>query len=403
MTQQTGTGELLKALGENPVGMYKEAYGRGLSLSAFLEEENPTDQTESGGLDAFERLFAEAGIITRSDWVRGIFPTRLDEVLKRNEGKALLHEFAARQWRKMYQGNQQQRAVYLSTDGQPGSWQTPYAEAQTGRWDEIIQPAIPLQRIVAMTTPIIGEDYRAFYLTNAAAETRMYRVEQGTDLPVAILADAERTIQLHKYGRRLRATYEQLRRMRIDKFAFQIRRMAIQAEIDKLAAAIDIAINGDGNANTAATSHDLTTLDAAASAGTLTLKGWLAFKLKFANPYLIDTALMQEAVALQLQLLDIGSANVPLVQVEGEGFIGTLTPINQTGDAVGFGWTTDAPALTILGLDSRMALDMVVEIGSDIAEMERFIGNQTEEIALSEVMGFAVLDQNASHVMDVNA
>ena len=395
----TDTGELARILADDPVKMYKAAYGNGMNLSTFLETQSPSDK--GSPLDAFERLLAHNEIRTKTNWGAGLFASHASDLVDKPGGRALLHEFAARIWRRMR--DPQQRAIYLSTDGQPGSWQTPYAEAQAARWDEIIAPAIPLATVVAMTTPIIGEDYRAFYLTNAAANTRTYRVEQGADLPLATLESAENTIQIHKYGRGLRATYEQLRRMRVDKLALHIARIAVQAEVDKLAAAIDVMVNGDGNSNTAASNHDLTVLDTAASAGTLTLKGWLAYKLKFANPYIMNVALMQEAVALQVQLLQMGSANVPLISIANNGFVGGLTPINQFADNVAFGWTVDAPTLKIVGLDTRQSLDLVIEVGSDIVEVERFVQNQTEELYLSEVMGFAILDQNAAITLDVNA
>ena len=144
--------------------------------------------------------------------------------------------------------------------------------------------------------------------------------------------------------------------MRVDKLAMQIRFMAIQSEIDKVAAALVIIVSGDGNSGTSATTYNLTTLDTAASAGTLTLKGWLSFKKKFANPYFITTALMQEAVALQLELLNMGSGNVPLVQVEGLTAMGRLAPINQTADAVRYGWDSNVTALTIVGIDRRRSV-----------------------------------------------
>lgn len=399
----------LRSMRDDPLRLYREAYQRGMNLSGFLEKIDPSDNPNE--LDAFGRLLKEAGIRTNSDPYYGYHASWASDFLETPETRALFMEWASRIWRQrqglspLGQRNKmhQNRAVYLSSDGTAGSWQNPYAEAQQARWDQDIAPAIPLSELIALSTPIDSDLYKAFYLTYDAEQVRQFRLGESAEIPIAKLTDAERTIQLKKFGRGLQASYEQLRRMRVDKLAMQIAFMAVQAEIDKVAAAIDIIVSGDGNANTAATSYNLTTIDTAASAGTLTLKGWLGFKLKFANPYVITTALMQEAVALQLQLLATANANVPMVSLSGNGFIGGVTPINMTGDNVRFGWDSNVAALTIVGFDSRRALEYVTETGSEISESERFITNQTQIMTITEVNGFAVLDQNASNVLDVNA
>jgi hypothetical protein len=371
------------------------------TVSRVLETLSPTD--EKDGLDAFERLLQYAGIITRSDPQRGFWASPAMSFFEGDNSRAnrmLYTEFFARQWRKVTHGGT--RATMLSNDSVAGSWARPYAEAMSPRWDQQIAPAIPLSELIAMTTPISGADYRSFYLTYDATKLRQFRVGESAEIPIADLADAENTIRLQKFGRGIKASYEQMRRMRVDKLAMFIQLAAIQAEIDKVKAGLAVLINGDGN-NNAAVVDNLTTLDTAASAGTLTLKGWLAFKMKFANPYTITTSLMQEGVALSLALLNTGSANVPLSNAN-LGNLGTgLTPINQFGDGVRFGWEASAPALKIVGFDKRFAMEHVTEIGGDIAEMERFITNQTQVMTMSEVSGFAILDKNATRILDVNA
>lgn len=406
-----GTTELWQQFSRNPVDTYREIAGemrdRGVeiapTMSRALEYASPSEDGDS--LDAYGRLMRQAGIIRRSNPAAGYWASPADRFLKNAGTRALLTEFFARNWRRVVHAPRQgqQRATYLSTDGTAGSWQRPYADAMA-RWDEDIAPAIPLSEVLALTNPISGADYRSFYLTYDAEQLRKFRVGESTDIPIAKLADSERTIRLKKYGRGLEASYEQLRRInRVDKLAMQIQFMAIQSEIDKLAAVIDIIINGDGNSGTSATNYNLTTLDTGATAGTLTLKGWLAFKKKLSNPYFITTALMQEDVALQLELLSTGNANIPLVTIAGLGAMGGLRTINRTADSVGYGWTADAPSLKIVALDMRRALEQLVEIGSEITEMERFVRDQTQVLMMSEVNGFAVMDQHALITLDVNA
>jgi len=403
-----GTRELWEAFQKDPIGLYTTEANRLLdagiedkpTMSRALEEASPT---EDGGPDAFERLMQEAGIRTKSDMQAGYYASHASRFLDTPATKTLLTEFFARNWRKVSMGGMQQRSILLSDAGTSGSFERPYADAMMVRPSERIEAAIPLSELVAMTTPIDSDSYRSYYLTYDATQLRQFRVGESATIPVATVTGAENTIRLTKFGRGIRASYEDLRRMRVDKLSWFIQQMAVQSEIDKVAAALTVMINGDGNSNSTPTTHNLTTLDTAASAGTMSIKGWLSYKMKFAQPYIMTTALMQEAVALQVALLNTGSANVPLSGAN-LGNLGTgVTPINKFADNVGYGWTSDAPTLKIVGFDKRFALERVTEIGSEIAEMERFILNQTQTMVMSEVEGYAVLDSNAVRLLDVNA
>jgi hypothetical protein len=405
-----GTKELWTQFRANPLALYTNVAQRLIeakieeapTLSRALEEISPSEPNDP--LDAYERLLAEAGIRTHSDPVAGYWASNAG-AFHENEGtRALLTEFYARNWRKVSFAGTEQRATFLSDDGVAGSWERPYAYAASARQDKQIAPAIPLSELVAMTTPIDADTYKAYYLTYDAAQLRMFRVGESATLPLAKITGSDRTITLKKYGRALEASYEVLRRIRVDKLARFIQLQAIQSEIDKVAAAIDTLVNGDGNANTAATAINLTTLDSGTTASNPTLKSWIAFGMEFEQPYILTTALMQKGIALQIAMLDTGSSNTPLVAATAMGGLGTgLAPINQFADAVRYGWTSDAPANKILGIDNRFALERVTEIGAEISEMERFILKQTQVVTMSEVEGYACVDPNAAKLVVVNA
>lgn len=402
------TSDLWQRLRDNPLEFYRqvaeEMQQRGVedppTLTRALEFASPSERGDE--LDAFERMMDAAGLRTTSDPAAGYWASPATDFFERGAAnRALYTEFFARNWRAVTYGSPEQRAVLLSSDGVPGSWQRPYSDASAARWSQQIAPAIPLSELVAMTTPINGDTYRSFYLTYSAENLRQFRVGESAEIPVATIAGAEHTIRLKKYGRALRATYEELRRMRIDKLAYFIRLAAVQAEVDKVAAAIAVLINGDGN--TTPTSVPVTwdhNGDFGGTLGTLSLNSWLWFKMKFVQPYVMTTALMPEAVALQLAQLNTGSANVPVVAWQPGGL--GLSPINQTGDGVRYGWTSEVAALTILAFDKRFALEQLTEIGGNISEMERFITNQTQVMTMTEVMGFASLDANAVKILDIN-
>lgn len=410
-SQKSGPQETLNRMGP---ALYREAYEQGHTLTQHLEELHPHSEYRDG-LDGFQRLLAVAGIRVRSFPQLGIWADTWDAFERSNNTWMLLPEFYARAWRSVKFAprgehaqilNEARRDLFLSDDEIPGSLLNPYAEAMALRENDVLTAAIPLSELVATTTPITGENYRAAYIVKETAQQRMRRVSEDSEIPHAKITTAEQNVSLHKYGRVIEASYETLRRMRIDKVARFIQLMAVQAEVDKVEAAIGVIVAGDGNANTAAATHNLTTLDSAASAGTLSLKAWLAFQKKFENPYMLTTALMQEDVALQLEMLTAGNANIAraVYQTREPGIFGSgLTPVNKTAGNVRYGWTTVAPALKIVGFDRRVTLEHVTEIGANIDEIERHTTRQTQTMTMTEVDGWAIMDTEGALILDVNA
>lgn len=399
-TTRPGPQELLRQMKGGQ--LYRRAAEDGMGLSAWLETQDPSDQHRDG-LDAFSRLMRVANIRSRSDAFRGYYADRFEAFDRNEETRALMPEWLIRQYRRAA-GQQVNTRAYTSDDQALNSLMRPYADAMTPRFSPQIAPAVPISEVTATNTGITGDAYRSFYLTDVAAQSRLVRVSEGAELPRAKLVGAEHTIRLYKYGRILEVTYETVRRMPLDMVQLHVSRIAIQSQVDKLATIIDVILNGDGNSGTAATSYNLTALDSAAVAGTLTLKGWLAFKFKFPNPYSLTTALAQEAMALQLALLNTGSANIPLVNIQAASGFGGITPINpELADNVALGITADAPASKIVGLDRRFGIERVFEVGADIQEIIRWAERQTTGLSLSEVEGYATFDGSALRILNVAA
>lgn len=395
--------ELFARFGDAGPQLYREAAERGMSLSAHLDTVMDTEFDD--GLDSFERLLRAADIVTVSQPIYGRYADHFEKFFNSEAHRALLPEWWARQYRKAAHQTPQQRTAFLSEDYAGGGWERPYAMADMLRVQKQLQAAIPLAALVGLTTPIDSNVYRAAYLNQVGNESnfRMVRVGESAQIPTMKVTTADRTVTLYKYGRSLDASYETLRRQRMDKIALFIQLMAIQAEVDKVATVIDVVVNGDGNASTSAETHNLTTLDAAATAGTLTLKGWLAFQMEFENPYMLGVALAPSAMALQVMLLSAGTANYPIVSF-GNMPIGGVTPINQDfAGPVPLGWTSDAPANKVVGWDPRMTVERVFEIGAEIAEVERFTKTQIQSLTMTETEGYAIMDAGASHVLVVNA
>jgi hypothetical protein len=394
--------------------LYRRAYEENMSLSMYLENENP-ESAYKDGLDAFSRLLQVANIKVRNLPEMGVYSDPFTKFLPGAEDgiteedarrrRALLPEWVARVWRRAVVTHRAAPTYGSDAEGL-NTIARPFADNTQARWDKELAPTIPVSELVSMTTPISGDAYRTYYLIDDPDQTRKVRVTEGSEIPRFVLASKQHDIRAYKYGGALQMTYEQMRRSRINKVERHIQRMAVQSEVDKVGTILDILINGDGNTGTAATVYRmiLDGLDADATANQLTLDAWLAFKMKFINPYTLTTVLARDTVAHQLLTLSTGTANVPLVSIgQASGFGAFFQPINPGLNApVGLGWTADAPANKIVGFDNRQAVERIVEIGANINEVELFIGNQTQLMTMTEVEGFGKDDLDAAKILDLS-
>ena len=414
------TNELLERFTENPVKIARAAEERKISLSSYCEMLSPTK--EEGELDAIGRMLQQEGLRTKSDVTSRYSASPVIDFLNTPARRMLLIEVLNRAYREIAL-----RAPMLSSDMEQGATLRPFVDG-TARFDRMVAPVVPLSEIVATTTQISGQDYRTLvfdYDDDAFTEERTPELQ---DLPLARMTQSEEVIPLLKRGVRLQVSYEFMRRsqLHVDKLALQVQKIAVHRELTKVKLGVKTMRLGDGNPGTAATVHGLYELDPradgypgsgaiiatenvskASSKVKFTLKSWLAFKKKFQNPYTITTILMNESMATNLELLDLGTTNTPLVEIQNLAqrlTYGQLRPINLTADGIRYGWldADTIPDNQILAFDNRFALEHITEIGSDISEMDRFIRNQSEELTLSENYGMGIMDHEACRILDAS-
>lgn len=387
------------------------------NVSSFLESLDPSDSAERrAGIDAFSRVLAcvgDSGIRTNGDRFGSYYADPLETFRERNV-EGLFGEWFRRTWisgtsigqaqaRQTF-AQERANAQYLSNDFALGTIQRPYDDDTTLRMMQV-EPAIPLAEIVTRTRTTNGPDYRARYLTEPDAnDIRLLRVTETSELPSAKITEGSRAIRLYKYGRKLEASYEALRRIPLDDFAVHIRKLALQTEVDQVGAVIDTMVNGDGNANTSAVVHNLLTLDPATTSGILTLAAWLNFRLKWPNPYGMTHVFARASEMMKVLLLTTGNANTFASSANLATLQQDLTPINnRLRDGVRYGITTDAPANLIIGADSRFAVERAVEAGSDISETERWITSQREVLTFSINEGYSIIDTNSVKALKLDA
>lgn len=349
--------------------LYRIAHSQEMTLSMYLETQNPSE--EGSSLDAFERLMKEAGIVTQAMPERNIFSSKVEAFYRTNENKVLFPEYVAR---TLVQSMKE----------------------------------FPLYNyLVAQRTPIDSNVYKASYLNlddlkNKKA-TEMRRVTEATDLPVARLRLGDTAVALYKYGRAVEASYEALRRMDIEMFKRQINRIGVDAASNKINEILHVIKEGDGN-NNAAEKITMKSLDS--SATKLTRTAWIKFLLKF-YPYGANTVIANEDGLIQiLEVLypkaDIASKMDELI---ANGLnVKTTLPQGLIANTT----LLYAPQIEKIGgkeaiyaIDRDNCIEELFEVGSSIQEADKFIKNQTELLTISENSGFRKIFNDSARILTI--
>lgn len=336
------------------IKLEKGMYGRsGKSFAQTLEELDPSENyrgTPLEGMDAFQRQLKRFDIKVKgagSDMVEKFFHT--------TDASVLFPEFVSRVVRQ-------------------------------GVEDGSILPAI-----TATVTNFDGMDYRSISSVPTESEKELKRVEEGGQIPQTAVHTQENLVRLHKRGRMLVASYEAIRFQRLDLFSVTLRQIGAYIGRMHLEDAIDVLLNGDGNAN-AAKVFSVGTNPISGTAGTLSYDALLDFWSQF-DPYTMNTMLVSNDV--MLDMLKLPEFQNPLTGLNFQG-TGTLTsPLGAT-----LLRTSAMPAGKLVGLDKNYALEMIN--GSDVTvEYDKLIDRQLERAAITSISGFAKLFTDASCILSI--
>lgn len=230
-----------------------------------------------------------------------------------------------------------------------------------------------LSEITAVETHTDSSQYLGCTIT----ETDSYgtATSQSNALTASTILEATSALVLDKYGRVVKASYEAVRRQRLDVFAVFLRSVGMQLAQALMQQAITTLTAEAGSSSTKAGS-------AMAYSDLATLYG------KFTT-YNMNTLLVSPKVAATILAMAEMEDVVPVEQAQVRLPFGTvLCKVPQMSDNV------------IIGLDKNFALEMVT--GSNlILETDRLIENQLDLITVSLQCGFRVLMKNAVHKMTV--
>ena len=325
-------------------GMYQEA---GLSFSQVLERQDPSEQykgTALEGLDAYQRQLKRFDIK-----VRGAGSDAVEKFFRTADSAVLFPEFISRTVRQ-------------------------------GMEEQDLLPAI-----TAAVTRFDGMDYRSITSQSGGEEKELRRVEEGAVIPSTTVKVQENLVKLHKRGRMLVASYEAIRYQKLDLFSVTLRQIGAHINRMHLEDAIEVLLNGDGNANPAQ-------VISVETDGTLTYDDLVDFWAQF-DPYEMNTLLVSSG--MMVKMLKLEEFQNPMTGLNFQG-TGTLsTPLGAT-----LLRTSALEEGKLIGLDRRYALEMVQ--GSDVmVEYDKLIDRQLERAAITSISGFAKLFAEASKVLEL--
>lgn len=230
-----------------------------------------------------------------------------------------------------------------------------------------------LSLICAVKTRCDSGQYLGCTLDDSAAyET----TAQSSSLPAATVTEDTATTALAKYGRVINASYESVRRQRIDLFGVLLRSIGVKLAASVTAKAIDVL----------KTSADSTT------AGSLTYTALTSLYGKFGF-FDMNTLIVSPANASKIAAMP---EIAPCRCAESEDGAVTLP----------FGArlvkTPAADDTTLIGIDRGFALEFIN--GTDLLmETDRIIDRQLDRIGISVICGFRKITPDAVKVLTISA
>lgn len=221
--------------------------------------------------------------------------------------------------------------------------------------------------------------------------TTRKRVAEGADIPVGVLSVGENAIRLYKKGAGIEQTYESIMFFTLELAALAMRRIAMDTEKTKIADAVDVLVNGDGNNN----AIDALT-GATATANTITASELTNYCISFwedtgltVDTIIADSAFYKSIYNMQYDTTDGYGASSKLLFATPQFDLTNCTLIQAAVPA------NASSKNRIILANKGLALKEYVCEGSVINEVATNIRNQTKLATFSEISGFALFDKSA--------
>lgn len=321
-----------------------EALAQGLTLTEYLENQDPSGEYPDVPMDAFERQLLARGIFTGQEGKASFLEAFYEE-----SNRILFPEFIDRNVRMgMTMGRNQ----------------------------------VQIEDLVHTATEIDAGTYQSA-LVDLTKKPKVKKVGEGSDFPTVKIYLSDKTIYLGKHGCRILSTYEYRRRVKVNIFAKLLQFIGVQLRKDITDLGIAVAIDGTGNSD-AAPEVEYSSFDFAALSGFQT--GFMPYEcsLWIASATICNSILTMDA---------FGRQNAGFEYARTGNWITPLGNKLRWSDYSGL--STDK----LLGVDQRFCLEKITESGASLTEVDKIIGNQTDEIVISMVVGFAKTFKESAKVL----
>lgn len=245
-----------------------------------------------------------------------------------------------------------------------------------------MQEADLVSKFVATTTVIDTLDYRTLAPISESDKTYP-AVGEAQEIPEAIIKTQDSLVPMKKRGRVLSASYEAIRKQRLDLFTVTLRHIGAAIAKAQLSDAVAVL---KGSGDTAI--EEIST----ATNGEITYADLVDFWNQFA-PYNLTTILASPDVLSKiLKLPEFRDAYTGL-DFHSTGKL--ITPFGAELYRV-----DDLEAGTLIGLDKSCALERV-QTGTVATEFDKLINRQLERAAITSVTGFSKIYSEASKCLKI--
>jgi hypothetical protein len=379
---------------------YKKACDLGMTFWQYMEIIQPSKPGDN--LTAFERQLQLNGIVTKSNPEAGLYSSI---------------------------------GEYFFQSDRPGSLVLfPVLLQKVALWAKLMW--VPdINKIVATTRTISGSSsFLSLYIDDSAivgnyagingnptAHGRRFRVDQRGNFPSVKIGWSDHANAVTKHGVKLEWTYEFVRRASIELMTTVVARIMIQDQLELFDEAMSVAISGDGspanppaqvvkfrNSGTVDSRYELligkNPAGSVVAAGEITYEGWLKWigQFKPYNPSMVcgNMNTLVKLVLMAKPNVDPMAIITTLLEPRKQGSATFDSSIGQLFPNVTLYWSEAVPDDVLVGMDTAFGLERVIELGSDIQEMERVITNQTECMVLSIADTVSKLFRDAIQVLD---
>lgn len=241
--------------------------------------------------------------------------------------------------------------------------------------------------MVSVTSKIEGGSFKGAEVDLDNTNVKQKRVAEGAEFPVAKIRTKDKAIDLTKFGIKIDASYESLRRMKANVLAAAMQVLGMRIAQDVVGGAVDALINGDGNSNPAGNVNTATSTE-------VTYADILALFMSADEGFEFDSVVASKSV--MEKILTIAEFRDPLIASQWLTKGEITTPLGMKLKV-----SDQVPANKILAFNKTAGIEMLEERGAQLVEAHKIIDRQIEGSVVSKVSGFSKLFKNSAKVMSV--